>query len=361
MKRFLICNPHGIGDVLFSTPMVRVLKERFPDSFIGYLCNRRTEEILKTNPRLDRLYVYEKDEFRRTWRLSPGEAFRKGAALFRELRNDRFEVLLDLSLAPEFSLLLKWAGIPRRIGLDYKHRGRFLTDRVFLPGLDDGSVSRHYLDTLCPLGIDSSGISYPTELCVTEADDQFADSFFRGQGLQEEVIGIAPGGGTTHGSRASYKQWGASRFARLCDLFQQRRKAKVLLFSAPTEEALSDQLVEEAKEKPVVARGITVRQMASLMKRCRLIVCNDGGPLHVAVSIGRPTVSLFGPTDPEVYGPYPANPLRHAVVSQPVACTPCYQRFKLPDCAQNVCLSWISPETVFAAAQRLLDGKVDSR
>ena len=353
MKRFLICNPHGIGDVLFSTPILQVLKDRFPDSFIGYLCNRRTEEVLETNPRIDRLYVYEKDEFRRTWRRSRSEAFRKGMTLFRNIRNDRFEVLLDLSLAPEFSFFLKWAGIPKRIGLDYKHRGRFLTDRVFLPGLDDSPVSQVYLETLCALGIDCSGKTYPTEMRVTEKDDQFADSFFRSHGLEGEIVGLSPGGGTTHGSKASYKQWGPSRFAKLSDLLQERRGTKVLLFSAPGEEALSDQLVEEARQKPVVARGITVRQMAGLMKRCRLIICNDGGPLHVAVAMGKSTVSLFGPTDPRVYGPYLMDPSRHAVVSQPVVCSPCYQRFKLPECAQNVCLSWITPEQIVEAAQQV--------
>ena len=355
MRRFLVCNPYGIGDVLFSTPLLRALKAHFPDCVIGYLCNRRTEEILVTHPLIERLFVYEKDELRGQWRKTKWGATRTLWTLGKAIRKERFDTLLDLSLAPEFSLCLGWIGIPRRIGLEYKGRGRFLTDRIFLPGFDDKPVAEYYLELLQAVGVDVAGGRYPTELYTTEEDGAFVEAFFKENRLKQgEVVGIFPSGGATYGAKASYKLWGASRFGRLCDLLSERLGVRTVVFKAPGEEGVTEELLQGTARPPVVLEKTTVRRMASMMKRCSVVVCNDGGPLHVAVSVGVRTVCLFGPTDPAVYGPYPPDPNRHLVLSQPVPCSPCYRRFKLPDCAQNVCLKWISPEKVFQAVERLM-------
>ena len=356
MKRFLIVNPYGIGDVLFSTPLLRALKDHFPDSLVGYLCNRRTQEVLETHPLVHRLFVYEKDDLRRQWRESKGRAIGSLLSLVGAIRRERFEVLLDFSLAPEFSFCLKWAGIPRRIGLDYKGRGRFLTERILLPGFDEKPIPDYYLETLQVLGVELGGKRYRTEIWVTEEDKRFAEEFLRRQGLSSttSLIGISPGGGGSFGGvKASYRHWGREFFSELCDLLEGRLKRPVLLFWGPGEEEICKAVVEGCRQSPFLSPKTTVRQMASLMKQCALIITNDGGPLHVAVAARVPTLSLFGPVDEKVYGPYPPG-APHRILNQPVPCRPCYQRFKLPECERNVCLQWMEPSRVFEAAKECL-------
>ena len=69
-KNILIINPFGIGDVLFSTPLVSAIKEKYPDSSISYICNLKTYDILITNPSINEVFVFERDEYRNLWKRS---------------------------------------------------------------------------------------------------------------------------------------------------------------------------------------------------------------------------------------------------------------------------------------------------
>ncbi len=357
-QRFLLANPFGIGDVLFSTPLIRRLKENFPGCFIGYFCNARTKEILETHPFVDYIFVYEKDNLRRLARASRWKALKAAFALRNDIKRHRFDTLIDLSLAPELSLLMKWAGIRRRVGLDYRRRGRFLTDRVSLTGFDEKPIVDYYLDLLHPLGADSKR-PYRMEIWTTEEDEAFADRFFREHHLNNRVIGIAPGGGQSFGpEKEDLKRWPVVSYLSLIRALREKLDAKIVIFWGPQEKALAEELSAVSPEGILLSPPTTIRQAASLIKRLHFLICTDGGLLRVAVAVGTKTLSLFGPTDETVYGPSPEGN-KHRVLTQPVVCRPCYRRFKLPECAQNVCLQWISPETVFRVAQAILEeGKI---
>ena len=105
-----------------------------------------------------------------------------------------------------------------------------------------------------------------------------------------------------------------------------------------------------------VSGQTTLGQFVGLLGRLQLVICNDGGPLHLAVSQGVKTVSIFGPVDPEVYGPHPSAPARHHVVHHPtLPCRPCYHRFKLPPCPyERACLTHLEPSDVLAACDEAL-------
>jgi ADP-heptose:LPS heptosyltransferase len=97
-RSILIVNPFGIGDVLFTTPLVRAVRGTFPESRIGYLCNRRTESLLRNNPHLDDLYVYERDEIVRMWRSSRWLWLRHLAWFMRQIVRAKFDFAIDRSL-----------------------------------------------------------------------------------------------------------------------------------------------------------------------------------------------------------------------------------------------------------------------
>ena len=95
------------------------------------------------------------------------------------------------------------------------------------------------------------------------------------------------------------------------------------------------------------------------MKRCKLVISNDGGMLQIAVSQGVPTVSIYGPTDEKVYGPYPPDS-KNIVVKSDAECRPCYKKFKLPECMNKGCLEDISVDEVFKTISRYLRDGVSS-
>ena len=96
----------------------------------------------------------------------------------------------------------------------------------------------------------------------------------------------------------------------------------------------------------------TLGQTAAMLRLADLAIMNDGGPLHMAVAVGAKTVSIFGPVDDRVYGPYP--PAGHKVVAAPVACRPCYRRFRRAQCDHVSCLKQIEVEDVLAKAGAFL-------
>lgn len=360
VARILIVNPFGIGDVLFSTPLVRAIRKGFPQSFIGYLCNQRTEGILRNNPHLDELFIYEKDEIVRLWRNSPWRGLAQIAGLLRRIRAARFELVIDLSLGERYGVILKLLGIRRRVGFDYRDRGRFLTERLVIDGYHDDHVVEYYRRLLHFIGVrllDDAAL----ELCVSQEDERWAGAWLRAQGFEKSrrLIGMVPAGGVSWGVDASFRRWGFEGFAQVGDALMERHGAQLILFGEPSDTSVCGTVARLMKHRPIDLSGeTTLGQFVSLLGRLELVICNDGGPLHLAVSQRVKTVSVFGPVDPKVYGPYPPDEARHRVIRhEGLPCRPCYHAFKLPPCPyERACLTTVAPDEVIEACAGLLAG-----
>ena len=107
------------------------------------------------------------------------------------------------------------------------------------------------------------------------------------------------------------------------------------------------------------------QSLGALVRRCRLVVANDGGVVHVATAVGTPVVAVFGPSNADAWGPYPVDDPRHRVVREPLACAPCIHRghsFGTPQgCPARTCLKLIEAAAVVSAAERALGIQVGER
>ena len=350
VKNILIINPFGIGDVLFTMPLIEALNARIEGSRIGFLCNRRTEPLLKANPKIERVFVYEKDELRALWKGSKTRYFKRFFALVKDIREQKFDAVIDLSLSREYWFLCFLAGIKERIGFDYKNRGRCLTRKIGIGGYHDKHVIEYYLGLLRFIGIEpvQKGIS----LYLSQEDKEWARNFLKTNGIKEGelVIGIAPAGGASWGKEAAIKHWRSEGFAGVADRLIEGRGAKVVILGSDTEAGICEKMAKAMKNPAVMACGkTTLLHSAALMALCGLVIANDGGPLHLAVAAGAKTVGIFGPVDEKVYGQYPPSG-RHKIVKGDIACRPCYRNFKMKECAERKCVSGISTEAVFKAA-----------
>ncbi len=354
MAKILIINPFGIGDVLFSTPLVSHIKKRDSKSYIAYICNIRTKEILETNPGIDEVFVFERDEYRALWKKSKAKCLRKLLNFWREIKNRKFDKVIDLSLGREYAFFCWLIGAKERRGFNYKGRGRFLTYKIPLGGFNDKPVTDYYLDLVdSQTGITKLGLI----LMPDSKDEAYVDRFLDKEGIntQDLLVGIAPGGGAAFGKNKAYcRRWPWQKFTHLIDKIARLNVEPILLWG-PGEKDLVENIQREIDKKAILSPETTIREMAALMKRCKLVVCNDGGMLHIAVSQGVETVSVFGPTDERVYGPYPPSE-RHAVIKSNIDCRPCYKRFKLPKCDTRKCLEDISVEEVFNNVSCKIEG-----
>ncbi|MDP8230525.1 MAG: glycosyltransferase family 9 protein [Candidatus Gorgyraea atricola] len=352
-KRILIINPFGIGDVLFSTPLIATIKEKYSGCYIGYICNIRTEEILAANPGIDEVFIFERDEYRELWKKSKLECLKKLCDFWKEIKKRRFDLLFDLSLGREYAFLCWLIGIRERRGFNYKGRGRFLTHKIQFDGFSGRPVAEYYLDAIRDKGQGTRDKGLI--LATTDKDKEYIDAFLKKAGIKEQdtLVGIAPGGGASYGKEKShYKRWGCEKFAVLADRIASCG-AKPILLGGPKEKDLIRDVKLKMQGKPLMGPDAKIREMACLIKRCNVLVCNDGGLLHIAVSQDTPTVSIFGPTDEKVYGPYPASK-KHIVVTNNADCRPCYRRFRLPECTDRKCMEDLSVDSVFNALSKFI-------
>ena len=145
MKKFLIINPFGIGDVLFTKQVIRAIRDNYPDAFIGYWCNERVEGLFKNNPNINKIFAFSMGDFKRVRHESVTEAGSRLIRVLRGIRRERFDISLDFSSEHRYSLLAKILGIKRRVGFNYKNRGRFLTDKIDTNGYSSKHVVEYYL------------------------------------------------------------------------------------------------------------------------------------------------------------------------------------------------------------------------
>ncbi|MFH1790580.1 MAG: glycosyltransferase family 9 protein, partial [Candidatus Omnitrophota bacterium] len=197
------------------------------------------------------------------------------------------------------------------------------------------------------------------EIFTSRENDGWADRVIRENGLTgRPIAGVIAGGGRSWGDNSRFRRWPVENFARVSDRISGELGLNVILLGDHKEAELCGRMRALMSRSALNMGGKTdVGQFMALVKKCSFILCNEGGPLHIAVGLRVPTVSLFGPVDEMVYGPFSHDPSRHIVVTADVACRPCYARFKHKKCDNVKCLHSISDEKVFDAVS-VLAGRV---
>ena len=350
--RILFVNPFGIGDVLFTSPLIRALKER--GHSVCYWCNERTADLLRHNECVESLFALSRGDLKKMLKASLRRALARIFALFRYIRKGRFEAALDFSLDSRYGFILRISGVKNIFGFDYKKRGRFLTGKIKINGFSGRHMVDFYAELLSFIDADLRP-GAAMELGVGREDAEWAESFLSRRGLRrgDILVGMAPGGGSSWGGDAFRKRWPKDRFARVADRLSG--EYTVILLGSREERDICDYIYNASGKRPLNLCGRTaLGRFAAVLKRCRLLITNDGGPLHMASALGVRTVSIFGPVDEKVYGPYPPSE-KHTIITSGVGCRPCYKDFRYPLCQNRICLDSIEPSTVIEAARRILE------
>lgn len=352
---FLIINPFGIGDVLFSTPLIRNIKEYFPDSRIYYLCNKRAYPVLRFNPLIEKIFIYERDEFEEIKRVSKLKWVKKGFSFISEIRKENINVTIDLSLNSQYGFFSFLAGIRKRVGLDYKRRGCFLTRKIKIEGFESKHVADYYLDALRLLGIEPK--PYNLEVYASKESREKVDNFLKGKVFREDlVIGIAPCGGKTLDKQAFRKRWPERKFSLLTERIISELGAKIFIFAGPDEAQDVERIISNINSDNIFNfTGLGLEEVIALIEKCFLFLGNDSGLLKVANALNKKIVAIFGPVSEKVYGLYPFKPSQHIILKKDLPCRPCYKKFRLPECPYDIaCLREITVEEVFSAVSKLI-------
>ncbi len=337
MNRILIVNVNWLGDVVFSLPVFKALKEAYPASKISCLAPLRVKEILESSSCIDQVIIYDEQGRHRN-------LFGK-LKLICQLRREKFEIAFLLHRSLTRALLVFLAGIPQRVGYDSKKRGFLLTHKVGA-GLEPAPTHRSdfYLKV-----IESFGIKVHDRSCELQVNDQSrknVDDLLKnsGVGLNDFLVVVNAGGNW------NLKRWPKENFVVLINRLTKELNAKVVLPGAKDDEELTRWIFFKTELKPLVLTGqLTIKDLLALMKRATLVISADSGPLHLAAGVGTAVIGLFGPTRGEVTGPRGRG--RSSVIQKDVGCNrePCYYL----DCPDNVCMKEITVDDVIKEIRQI--------
>jgi heptosyltransferase-2/heptosyltransferase-3 len=357
LRRILVIKPDHLGDVLLSTPALRLLRQQHPQASIMLLVGPWSAAVLERNPDIDGVLTLPFPGFQRAAAprslAAPYLLLLRAAMLLRAGRFDAALLLRDDHWWGGALALL--AGIPQRVGHAVPECVPFLTHA--LPWHPGQHVTQQALDVVGRLH--SSGEQQALDrlpalrFSPAPEDTAWAAAWLTQQGVasSERLIILHPGTG------GAAKLWQPEHWAAVCNCLMEQGAGRLLLTGGRGEEPLIQVIVQALHQSPLTLVGQTsVGQLAALLKRAALVMGVDSGPLHLAVSQGAPSLHLFGPGDAGRFGPW-GDQTRHVVLRAGLWCSPCGVFSACPRHTDPPeCMAHITVAEVLQAANRLLYG-----
>ena len=341
--KILVLRLSAIGDVLHATPVARELKKLQPDCQLTWLVSPPADKLLAKNPYIDEVLVWDRRP------LDKAFAQCNLTAAWRELKKARallkarhFDLVLDIQGLFLTGLLARLSGAKRRIGIHERHEGNPLFMSEMAPNIASSHKVPRYLSALIPLGFDLSAFTPGLTLKLPTSLDTFAENFWPAHGIdpQQPLLMV------TIRTTWPDKNWEPENFGQALNALPER--VQIVFCGAPSDAIFIQKAQAQMHRSSLSIAGQTsLLELAALLKSADLLLSCDTGPLHIADAIGCKTLSLWGPTQPDVYGPLTAG---HEFIISPHTCRRCLKT----KCQHktNACMKAITPEMV---ATRLKD------
>jgi lipopolysaccharide heptosyltransferase I len=367
-SKILLIKLSAVGDVVHTIPVLNKLRRRFPRAQLDWLVTPAIGELLRHHPAITSVIDFVREVRIAPFGLGGLSNLAQYARLAAKLRAAQYDLVVDMHGQFRTAVLALASGAPVRIGFDRprgqvwkesarqfpaqtrKHawqgarEGSWLayTHAIPVPTLERHAVER-YLDVGSLLGLDER----PADFCfpIPQQARERAAGLLHLHGIaQGRLIVMAPG------TVWETKQWRREGFAEVARHFLQRGFAVALIGSA-RERAVCGEVAALAPGVVNLGGATTLSEVAALIRHATICLTNDSGPMHLAVALDRPVVSIFGPTDPIWIGPYRRE---GAVLQAELPCSPCYLR-QLSRCSHDhACMKGISASAVIARMEHML-------
>ncbi|HYJ84429.1 MAG TPA: lipopolysaccharide heptosyltransferase II [Pyrinomonadaceae bacterium] len=349
IDRVVVRGTNWVGDAVMTVPALRALRQLFPHAHITLATRSWAKGLFAEADFIDDLLVHD------------GTGLRSVVQQVKQWRTHSFDVAVLFPNSLEAALVASLSRVPLRIGYGTDGRHRLLTHPVNLP---EWRSFKHevfyYLNIIERLRRvanhpDSGHGQVPDgSLTVSEKRQSAALDLLRAKGVKgvneplgqhaRPLIALCPG---SINSRA--KRWPPVRFAALADMLVAELDAEILLIGSAAEADVSQEVLAQMRNPGTMLTGQTgLDELVAVLSISDLLVTNDTGPAHIASALGRPTLVIFGPTNPLTTRPFSEM---GEIVREPPDCAPCMLR----DCPiDHRCMTAISPDQVFKRAQAML-------
>ncbi|CUS79079.1 lipopolysaccharide heptosyltransferase II [Candidatus Kryptonium thompsonii] len=342
-EKILITRLRFIGDIVLTTPVIRAVRKKFPNSYIAYLADKNAITLLENNPYLDELIPLDF-----SWTLKEQLNF------IKTLRTKKFDLVIDLFGNPRSAILSFLSGAKTRIGGEFGWR-KYLYTHPIPRSEERKNAIKFHLDYLKPIGITfSEPLSYEdmkTEIFLSHNEKSWATEYLKSKGidLNKKTVGIHPG------ATWPAKMWFKENFAELANRIALKLNANVIITHSENETELAIEVFNLTSRKNIfVLDALNLRQLASVLSLVDLYISNDCGPMHISVAVGTKTIGIFGPGEEDIWFPYP-NSEGHKALRVDVECHPCHLDFCNKEGENYMkCMKLLTVDMVFNEVVKLL-------
>jgi ADP-heptose:LPS heptosyltransferase len=323
LNNIIIFRPGGIGDAVLLIPAINILKANYHSLNITILAEKRNAGVFELCPAIDKLLLYDRP-----------------VDLFNTLKY-KYDIVIDSEQWHRLSAVVaRLTGAQVIIGFGTNERGRLFTHSI--PYVQDLYETENFMRLLEPLNVQPP-VALTPYLTVPPKVAATADT------LLQELMGM-PFVALFPGASIPTRRWGAVRFAAVAAGIAAAGYGVVVV--GGREDVESGATITRAIDAVNIAGKTSLVETAAVIARSELLVSGDSGVLHLAVGLGVPTVSLFGPGIADKWAPQGD---RHVVLTKNLPCSPCTRFGYTPRCPINAeCLRLITPAEVTEAVLKLL-------
>ncbi len=319
--KILVVDLAYIGDLLMSTPAIACLRKAYPQAQIDILVSPGSKGVIERNPDVNTVFVT--DMKKRGW-----DGIREEAG---KVRNLGYDLAISFHRAHGSLLMLRMSGVKHRTGFTNSGRGLMLTGGVKFQ-IQSHRAWNHLRLLEKGLGIEVD-YTTPTRLDLDPVAVEFVESRLGEINSGNGLIAVNPN------AAWSTKRWTPEGFASVCDRLTAEGFTAILIGS-PAERHISEAVRKLSKSEIIDWTGETsLQQLAALFSKCRLVISNDSGPMHMAQATGTEVVPIFGPTDPSRCGPWLG---KIEPIQKEMDCIKCYRK----RCWHHGCMKEITGKRV---------------
>ena len=341
MKNIVLFELGWIGDTVVTIPAIRSIREAFPDAKITRICSPAGEPILENCPYIDHLLIYDRDGKHR--------GIKGGFRLLKRVREIKPDIFINLHV-PDVNRSFKiyfrdnlfsfLTDAKVRVGYYCPMTGFLLTHGI---KASHNHLSKYIVDLINDLAIQLGCTpKYDLELWIHDDDRKKMREFLEHHGVKDTDVLIA----INPGAKRKSKRWPLPRFMEIAEWLGE--EAKIVVTGSRDEMDLAHQIANAVPHTIITASGVlTLMQTAALLERCRLIITNDTGIMHIAFSLNVPTIALFGPANIKRW--FLSDSSLTKIIHHPLPCGPCYRW----ECDDLSCMKSITVDEVKAAVLEL--------
>lgn len=339
----LIVKLSAVGDVIHTLPSLAALRRLYPEAHITWLVEEGASDLIAGHPYLDRVLISKRKTWLKDLRRGRGvsRTLKEVKTFLEDLRDRPYDIVIDFHGLLKSAFLVFLSRGKRKLGYDslQEMSGWFYNEKIF-EDMQKHAILR-YLDFVAHLGANPENPEFV--IPVSEENRARVDRLLgrHGIGPDDSFVAVNP---------VAYwdtKLWETEKFRELCRRMGEDLGTPVVLTGSRADGMLRE--ISEGRPEAVNLAGeTTLRDLAEIYGRARLVVTTDSGPMHLAAAMGTPAVALFGPTDPKRTGPFGEN---HVVIRKDLPCSPCL----LKKCERKACMKEITVTEVLEAVRDLWD------